>query len=111
MEDNVWSDSKVLNRLAEKYVLISLYVDDKELLPANLQTISPSTGKKIKTVGNKWSDLQASVYKTNSQPYYVLLDNKGKTLAMPRGYTPAIKTYLEYLDEGLCRYQKRKTEN
>jgi thiol:disulfide interchange protein DsbD len=111
MEDNVWSDSKVLNRLAEKYVLISLYVDDKELLPSEQQTVSPTTGKKIKTVGNKWSDLQASVYKTNSQPYYVLLDNKGKILATPRGYTPNIKTYLSYLDEGLCRYQKRKTSN
>ena len=111
MEDNVWSDSKVLNRLAEKYVLISLYVDDKEKLPENQQAISPTTGKKIKTVGNKWSDLQASVYKTNSQPYYVLLDNNGKTLAWPRGYTPDIKTYLVYLDEGLCRYEKRKTIN
>ncbi len=111
MEDNVWSDTKVLNRLSEKYVLISLYVDDKEQLPADQQTISPTTGKKIKTVGNKWSDLQASVYKTNSQPYYILLDNKGKILAMPRGYTPNIKTYLSYLDEGLCRYQKRKTSN
>jgi thioredoxin-related protein len=103
----VWSDSKVLNRLSEKYVLISLYVDDKEPLPAEQQSVSPTTGKKIKTVGNKWSDLQASVYNTNSQPYYVLLDTKGNLLATPRGYTPDIKTYLNYLDEGLCRYTKR----
>ncbi len=109
MEDNVWSDSKVMNRLSDKYVLISLYVDDKEALPAALQSVSPSTGKKIKTVGNKWSDMQASVYKTNSQPYYVLLDNKGKILAKPHGYTPDIKQYLSFLDEGLCRYQKRKS--
>lgn len=108
MEDNVWSDSKVLNRLSEKYVLISLYVDDKEALASAQQIVSPTTGKKIKTVGNKWSDLQASVYKTNSQPYYVLLDNQGKILAKPHGYTPDIKTYLAYLDEGLCRYAKRK---
>jgi thiol:disulfide interchange protein DsbD len=111
MEDNVWSDSKVLNRLSEKYVLISLYVDDKEVLPEAAQTVSSTTGKKIKTVGNKWSDMQASIYNTNSQPYYVLLDNKGKILAKPRGYTPDIKQYLSYLDEGLCRYQKRKSAN
>jgi thiol:disulfide interchange protein len=108
MEDNVWSDSKVLNRLAEKYVLISLYVDDKETLPEEQQIISTATGKKIKTVGNKWSDMQASVYNTNSQPYYILLDNKGNLLARPHGYTPDIKQYLSFLDEGLCRYQKRK---
>jgi thiol:disulfide interchange protein len=111
MEDNVWSDSKVLNRLSDKYVLISLYVDDKEALPTEQQITSPTTGRKIKTVGNKWSELQASVYKTNSQPYYVLLDNQGKILATPHGYTPDIKTYLAYLDEGLCRYQRRTSSS
>ena len=110
MEDNVWSDPQVLKRLSDKYVLISLYVDDKELLPENEQSISATTGKKIKTTGNKWSDLQASVYNTNSQPYYILLDNKGRELAKPRGYTPDIKKYISYLDEGLCRYEKRKSE-
>lgn len=107
MEDNVWSDSKVMKRLAENYVIISLYVDDKMLLPENEQYVSAS-GKKIRTVGNKWSDMQRTVYETNSQPYYVLLDNNGKILAQPRGYTPDIDTYVQFLDEGLCRYNKRK---
>ncbi len=109
MEDNVWSDPKVLKRLSTDYVLISLYVDDKEVLPESQQYISTTTGKKIKTTGNKWSDLQASVYNTNSQPYYILMDSKGKELARPRGYTPDIKQYLSYLDEGLCRFEKRKS--
>ncbi|MFM7900483.1 MAG: hypothetical protein ACKPAD_00705, partial [Bacteroidota bacterium] len=59
------------------------------------------------TTGNKWSDMQRTQYKTNSQPYYVLLDNNGKTLANPRGYTPDIDTYVKFLDEGLCRFEKR----
>lgn len=108
MEDNVWSDPEVLKRLSDKYVLISLYVDDKEELPEEKQYVSEVTGKKVRTVGNKWSELQTSVYKTNSQPYYVLLDNNGRILAEPRGYTPDIKTYTRFLDEGLCRYSKRK---
>jgi thiol:disulfide interchange protein DsbD len=108
MEDNVWSDPEVLKRLSEKYVLISLYVDDKEELPAEKQFVSTVTNKKVRTVGNKWSEMQTSVYKTNSQPYYVLLDNNGNLLANPRGYTPDIKTYTNFLDEGLCRYAKRK---
>ena len=107
MEDNVWSDPKVLKKLSEEYVLISLYVDDKTPLPADQQTVSKTTGKKIRTTGNKWSDLQASVYNTNSQPYYVLLDTDGKLLAQPRGYTPDIETYAAFLDEGLCRFDKR----
>jgi len=106
MEDNVWSDSKVLKRLAEDYVLISLYVDDKELLPAEKQ-YTTAKGKKIKTTGNKWNDLQATKYGTNSQPYYVLLDNNQHILAKPIGYTPDINTYIKFLDEGLCRYKLR----
>ena len=108
MEDNVWSDPKVLKKLSDDYVLISLYVDDKEALSDGQQYVSKTTGKKIKSTGNKWSDLQSRVYQTNSQPYYVLLDNNGKLLARPRGYTPDIDLYAKYLDEGLCRYKKRK---
>lgn len=108
MEDNVWSAPEILERLRDKYVLISLYVDDKTPLPEKEQTISKTTGNKIKNLGNKWSDFQTAVYKTNSQPYYVLLDNNGKKLAEPRGYTPDIETYEHFLDEGLCRYEKRK---
>ena len=61
----------------------------------------------IKTEGNKWSDFQTAVYKTNSQPYYILLDNNAKKLAPPRGYTPDIGVYKQFLDEGLCRYKER----
>jgi thiol:disulfide interchange protein DsbD len=108
MEDNVWSDPKVLKRLSEDYVLISLYVDDKTPLPESEQRVSEHTKRKIKSIGNKWSDLQAGTYGTNSQPYYVLLDNKANLLAEPRGNTPDISTYLGFLDEGLCRFEKRK---
>lgn len=108
MEDNVWSDPKVLKRISEEYVLISLYVDDKTPLPENLWRVSEHTKRKIKSVGNQWSDMQAGLYNTNSQPYYVLLDNKANLLAVPRGYTPDIQTYTKFLDEGLCRYEKRK---
>ena len=107
MEDNVWSDPEVLKRLSDDYIIISLYVDDKTALPENEQYVSAS-GKKIKTTGNKWSDMQRTQYETNSQPYYVLLDNNGKMLAQPHGYTPDVDTYVKFLDEGKCRYEKRK---
>jgi thiol:disulfide interchange protein len=111
MEDNVWSDAKVMKRLSGNYVLISLYVDDKEALAEEKKYTSPVTGKKIKTTGNKWSDLQATKYQTNSQPYYILLDNNANILAKPRGYTPDIETYVKFLDEGLCRYKIRSRKS
>ena len=107
MEDNVWSQPKVLKQLREEYVVISLYVDDKKELPENEQTVSKFTGKKIRTVGNKWSDLEASIYNKNSQPYYVLIDHTGKLLAHPIGFTDA-DTYADFLEEGTCRFKKRQ---
>lgn len=108
MEDNVWSQPQILKILSEDYVLISLYVDDKTPLPGNEQYVSAFSGKKIKTTGNKWSDLQSRIYQTNSQPYYVLLDHQGKLLAKPRGYTPDAEQYKKFLEEGICRFGKRQ---
>lgn len=108
MEDNVWSDPAVLKKLKNDYIIISLYVDDKMTLPSDQQFTSLTTGKKIKSVGNKWSDFQASAYGTNSQPFYVLIDNKAKILAQPMGGMISTKNYLSFLEEGLCRYKFRK---
>lgn len=107
MEDNVWSQPKILKQLRENYVIISLYVDDKKELPQNEQITSGFSGKKLKTVGNKWSDLEARVFNKNSQPYYVLVDHSGNLLAHPIGFTDT-ETYNTFLQEGKCRFEKRK---
>ena len=110
MEDYVWSDPKVLHRLSDQYVLISLYVDDKEELPDEKQYTSTFSGKRIITKGNKWSDMQAMRYNGNTQPMYVLIDNKEKELTQTwNGYDSDISKYVNFLDEGLCRYSKRNT--
>lgn len=106
MEDNVWIDKEILPVLSNDVVLVSLYVDYKEDLPESEQYISPKTGKFIKTVGNKWSDLQITKYSTNSQPYYVLVGADGKDLNKPVGYTPDKEEYLNWLKEGVGNYKK-----
>ncbi len=106
MEDNVWSDKTVLGLLNNDYVLISLYVDDKTPLPENEQYVSETTGKKIKTIGNKWSDFQTKHFKTNSQPYYVLTDHNGKLLAAPKGYDTSIEDYINFLNGGISIFRK-----
>jgi len=104
MEANVWPDKQVLPLIRDKYVLIQLYVDDKTELPAAEQRVSTYSGKTIKTIGNKWSDMQASRYGANSQPYYVLLGRDGKVLATPQGadYEPA--NFVHFLSGGLQAY-------
>lgn len=107
MEDNVWVDPRVLERLKNDYVLVSLYVDDKTSLPESEKRVSKTTGNKIKSIGNKWSDMQTERFGTNSQPYYVLLDAQEKMLNKPTGYDPNIDKFIAFLDEGKKAYSKK----
>lgn len=106
MEENVWPDIKVLERLSEKYVIVSLYVDDKQPLPESEQYVSKVTGKKIRTLGNKFSDMQAVYFHANTQPYYVLVSPDEKLLTTPRGYTPDTEEYVSFLDCGINTYRQ-----
>lgn len=108
MEATVWTNKDVLQRIRDEYVLIQLYVDDKTELAAAEQTISKTTGRKIKTIGNKWSDLQASRYNANSQPFYVLLDHNEKTMVTPIGANYNPEEYLKFLDSGLAAFKSTK---
>ena len=101
MEDNVWSDPSVKSILNDEMVLISLYVDDKRMLPESEQYISDNTGKKVRTVGNKWSDFQIKRFITNAQPYYVIMNNDGKVYGKPRVYNTDVQAYLDWLHDGI----------
>ncbi len=106
MEDNVWPDPSVVNQLRSDYVVVSLYCDDKAELPENLK-YTTKTGVKIKTWGNKWSQMQIDRYGSNSQPLYVLLDANEKRLTdSAYGYTP-VERYAKYLKEGSEEFKKR----
>ncbi|RXM49170.1 thioredoxin family protein [Flavobacterium sp. YO12] len=106
MEDNVWSDDKVQKILKGDLVLISLYVDDKRELASHEQKVSELTGKKIKYIGQKWSEFQTIKYKTNAQPFYVLVNNEGEKLNETSAYNPDIDEYLEWLNTGISNFKK-----
>lgn len=108
MEESVWSAPQVLQKLKEDYVLISLYVDDKAELPKNEQYISKFSGKKIEKLGQKWSDLQASKFGTNSQPYYILVNPEGQLLVPPRAFDLDIHQYIQFLDTGIEAFNNKK---
>ena len=105
MEELVWSDPKVLGVLKNDVVLISLYVDDKKELPESEQYVSETTGKKIKTIGNKWSDLQIKTYKANAQPFYVIVDHNSANLTEPSAYNPDIENYFNWLNTGIKNFK------
>jgi thiol:disulfide interchange protein DsbD len=106
MEASVWSNPEVLRRMKNDYVVISLYVDDRTELAENERYISKFSGKTIRNIGNKNSDIQASRYNTNSQPYYVLLDHNEQMLTPPRGYDEDLTAYIGFLDAGLAKFKE-----
>lgn len=105
MEERVWSETNVLQTLQQDVVLISLYVDDKRDLPENEQYVSETTGKKIETIGNKWSDFQIARYRANAQPFYVLIDLDEELLSKPIGYEPDADAYYEWLKRGIENFK------
>jgi len=105
MEDYVWSKPEILSLLKNDLVLISLYVDDKRVLPTSEQYVSKETGKEIKSIGNKWSDFQITHYKANAQPYYIVLDTQENKLNEPVGYTPDSKEYHSWLTSGIVKFK------
>ncbi len=107
MENAVWPDAEVLNRLKNDFVVISLYVDDRTELPEDQKYVSKYTGKKVKTLGNRNVDLQVSKFNSNAQPLYVVTDADGNPLNKPYGYNEDIAAYLKFLDEGKNKFAKQ----
>ena len=109
MEENVWTKPEV-QELMEKYILVSLYVDDKEVLPASKQmSYTTKSGSKttIKTVGEKWSLFQTENFNATSQPWYVAISPDEKLLTAPVGYTPDAGQYAAWLKCGLLAMEKK----
>ena len=106
MEAAVWTDPKVADMLNEKYVLISLYVDDKTPLAEPMTVTENGQQRTLRTVGDKWSYLQRVKFGANTQPFYVLIDNEGKPLAGSRSYDEDINAYIDYLQTGIDNYKK-----
>ena len=97
MEARVWSAPEVLQRLREKFVIVSLYVDDKTKLPED-QWITTPDGKVLKDVGRVNSHLVLERFNVNSQPNYFILDGTGAIVRGPRGYNLDVEAFTRFLD-------------
>nr|WP_319268807.1 cytochrome c biogenesis protein CcdA [uncultured Draconibacterium sp.] len=106
MEDNVWVKQEVKNLFLEDYVVVSLYVDLKTKLPEEEQYVSETTGRKVRSVGNKWTDFQISRFNRNTQPYYVVLDENENQIGEGYSYDPDPDDFIEWLNEGLTEFKK-----
>jgi thiol:disulfide interchange protein len=111
MEENVWPDEKVKTVVEKDFILVSLYVDDRKVLPDDEQflfTSSDGSKKPIKTIGDKFITLQSENFKNASQPLYAIVSPQEKLLTLPVGYTPDAKQYAEWLVCGLEAFKKNQ---
>ena len=111
MEAAVWTDARVKKLLEEKYVLITLMVDDKTKLPEALTITENEKERRLKTIGDKWSYLQRSKFGANAQPFYVILDNEGRPLAPSYAFDEDASKYVRFLEDGLTRYKQQGETN
>lgn len=104
MEENVWTRPEVLTLMKEKFVVVSLYVDDKKKLPLAEQftyTTRDGMEREIKTVGDKWAVFETENFRNNAQPLYAILNADEELMNEPVGYTPDVSAYLQWLQCGL----------
>ena len=106
MEAAVWTDPTVADMLNNQYVLISLYVDDKTPLAEPVEVSLNGQQRTLRTVGDKWSYLQASKFGANAQPYYIAIDNDGRPLNHAYGFKEDVGAYIDYLQQGLKTYRR-----
>ena len=98
MEEQVCTDPEVSRILTEEVVLVSLYVDERTKLPEDEQRKEEYGGKEfnIRTIGNKWSYLQASKFNRNAQPFYVMVDHDGNQVGGSAGYDSNPQLFIDY---------------
>lgn len=112
MEENVWADPAVYELLNQRYIIISLYVDDRETLaPESQFNFQYPDGriKEINTIGKKWATFQAINFNTASQPFYIQMSSDGELLNTPIQYTDKI-TFENWLRQGLERLANKPTK-
>ncbi|MFZ6025317.1 MAG: protein-disulfide reductase DsbD family protein [Bacteroidota bacterium] len=109
MEENVWTQPEVYNYIRENFILVSLYVDDREKLPIEQRftyTTTDGKQKQLMTLGDKWATFQAENFNQVTQPLYVIMDTSERLLNHPVGYTPDAKKYVEWLKCGKEAFHK-----
>ena len=117
MEEKVWGEPGIIEILRDKMVIVSLYMDEKTALPASEHKeleYAPGKKTKITQVGEKWSYLQTSRYKSNTMPYYRILGPKGEDLDIgPADYEHHgnATDFKAWLEKGLEEYKKAATKN
>lgn len=100
MEGAVLDEAKVKKMISDDFVTIKLMVDDKTPLQQPMVVQENGQQTTLTTVGDKWSYLQRHKFNSNSQPYYVVLDQQGALLSGPFAYNEDVDAFIAFLKRG-----------
>jgi thioredoxin-related protein len=100
IEKNILTEDLIYEKLKNQCYFVSLYLDDKKQLADSEQFTSSSTGRLIKTIGQKHSNLQIEKFNVNMQPYFAILDSKGNIIAT-ESYSTDENNFMTFLNKGL----------
>ena len=101
MDGAVLDKDEVKSLIKEKFITIQLMVDDKKALPQSRYVQENGKQVELATYGDLWSYLQRHKFASNSQPYYVILNEKGEMLSGPFAYKEDVPAFLQFLNAGL----------
>lgn len=90
MESFILNKTEIKSIIEEKFIFYAAYVDDRTSLDNNMQYYSNTLQREVVTVGEKNLDLQVSKFKTNTQPYFVIINPNGKIIAS-EGYIKEVE--------------------
>lgn len=100
VEKNILTEEVIYEKLKNHFYFVSLYLDDKTPLANSEQFTSSSTGRLIRTIGQKHSNLQIEKFSMNMQPYFAILDSKGNIIAT-ESYLTDEDAFMKFLNKGL----------
>lgn len=113
MEEKVWTDGEVDSLMRTKFVVVSLYVDERTKLPVKDRITYKTTGGKeqtLVTIGDKWTAFQKENFGAVSQPQYAIINADQKALTKTKFYTPGPKEFITWLKCGLEAFEKGKNK-
>ncbi len=109
MEAAVWTDPEVKNMIDDKFILVTLMVDDKQPLPQPVKVKeTDGTERTLRTVGDKWSYLQRSKFGANAQPYYVVLDADAKPVSPSYAFDENVGKYKDFLNNAVKTFDTKR---
>lgn len=106
MEERVWCDSRIQDRMREDFVLLALFGDSRQKA-AEEDWVTTENGKTLKTIGEINSNLVFERYNIAAQPNYLILDGEGNVLAS-HSYDLDIENFISFLDKGKEAYSALK---